>query len=38
LHDVEGRVFVADVVNRALEGTFFDAFQKIGEFLLGSQG
>ena len=32
LHDVERGFFVANVVNRAFKGSFFDAFQKIREF------
>ena len=37
LHDVQGRFFIAYVVERALEGAFFDAFEEIGKFLFGSQ-
>ena len=37
LHDVQSRFFIAHVVQRALEGTLFDAFEEIREFLFGSQ-
>jgi hypothetical protein len=32
LNNVKGRLVVAHVIGRAFEGTFLDAFQKIGEF------
>ena len=38
LHDVERRVFVAHMVERALERALFHAAQQIGEFLFGRQG
>jgi len=34
---IECRFFVSNVVERAFEGAFFDAFQKLGEFLFGCQ-
>jgi hypothetical protein len=30
LHDIQGRFFVADVINRALESSFFYAFEEVG--------
>ena len=37
LHDVQGRFLIADVVERALKGSLFNADEEIGEFFFGSQ-
>jgi len=38
LHDVQGGLLVAHVIDRALESPLFDALEEVGEFLFGCQG
>ena len=38
LDDVQGGFLVANVVDRALESPFLDAFQEVGKFSFGGQG
>ena len=37
LHDIEGRFLIANMVDRAFEGSFLNALEEFGEFLFGSQ-
>lgn len=37
LHNIECRVFVSDMIDRALKSAFFHRFEEIGKFLLGGQ-
>ena len=38
MHDVERRVFIANCIERALEGSFVNALEEVGEFFVRCQG